>query len=39
VFNAPDACAEDIDFHLDDLASEVLDTYDQSGRLRELVYG
>lgn len=39
VFNNPEECAEDIDFHVDDLASEILDAYVQTGHLRELVYG
>src|SRR5262245_63405716 len=39
VFNDPESCAEDIDFHIDDLAHEILAAYDKSERLRELIYG
>ncbi len=39
IFNQPYECAEDIDFHIDDLASMVLHDYTERGKLQELIYG
>lgn len=39
VYNDPEQCAEDIDFHINDIASNVFDDYFKTGRLEELIAG
>jgi hypothetical protein len=39
VYNDAEFCVEDIDFHVDDLASRVFDDYVKRGKLEELIVG
>lgn len=39
VYNEPGLCAEDIDYHINDLAAMVLNDYIERGKLKELIIG